>query len=120
MAISSSAQEPAAVQRPQPLQSHRWHGEESPCLTGISFTDVVFSYIKSTMAVFHNKENKHLTAEERRKVSAVKCDELFAVGSFFSQNFGCWHSRIEAYCAFGFMSRHKLDHDSRFVPCKTL
>jgi len=46
------------------------HGEESTCLTVISFTDFVFSYIKSRMAVFRNKENKHLTAEEHRKVSS--------------------------------------------------
>jgi hypothetical protein len=92
-------------------------GEESICYLVMNLNDYLFTAVNIETSVHRNKDNSHLTAEERRMVFDTKVDEFGAVSSFVSMNRGCWHSRIESFCSNGYLTSSSIEPSDEFPVC---
>jgi hypothetical protein len=93
-------------------------GEESVCYLVMNLNDYLFTAVNIQTSIHSNKDNSHLTAEERRLVFDAKVDEFMAVSSFVSMNKGCWHSRIKSFCSNGYLTNNAIESSEAYPACK--
>ena len=96
-------------------------GEASLCHLALNFDDFMFVAIQILKDDHVQPHNAHLPANERSFVTRVKFDEFMTFVRFMSLNHGCWHCKVESFCATGYLPNIPIPLNSRhFTKCGTL
>jgi hypothetical protein len=86
----------------------------------MSLADFVYTATQIESSQHKNQDNDHLDTNERLTIYKAKRDEFFAVSSLVSLNLGCWHCRIERFCALGYHVHQLISKtDATYPPCLT-
>jgi hypothetical protein len=84
----------------------------------MSLSDFLFTACQIEANQHKNSDNDHLDQHERRTIYLARKDEFYSVSSLVALNFGCWHCRIERFCATGIsVNRFIRTDDSEYPPC---
>jgi superfamily II DNA helicase RecQ len=93
-------------------------GQDSESHLVMSLSDFFYTSANIEASRHKNDDNEHLDSQERETIHRARKDEFFAISSLVSLNLGCWHCRIERFCALGYHVHQAISKtDPNYPPC---